>query len=397
MRAYLAACVLLICTASAVAAQDAQPEQTQNKNTRMLPDISVVGDLLGDFSPNRSTQESRARFGVREVELALQAAVDPYFRGDVFIGFHDEGAAVEQAFITTMALPAALELKIGRFLMPFGKQNQTHRHDLHTVDHSYVVQDFLGAEGLKGDGLWLSRVFAPFAFYQEIQLTVVDKVGAGHSHEHEEEEEPIPLERANSSLGGLGYSARLRNYWDLSESSNIELSGSVVTGKRPVAFEEHVPGICMPADDEDHGCVTGANVRQTVVGADFTYRWRPLAQGLYKSFILQAEVMKQLNASDTDVPDPFTSDMLPEADDELGGYVFARYQLTRRGHIGARYDFIKDELNAISGYYEFFPSEFSKLNFAFERLNPSADDAASVNRILVQATFALGPHKPHPF
>lgn len=49
-------------------------------NPRLLPDLSVVGDLIFDLSPKGSTQESGKRFGVREIEVALQAAVDPYFR-----------------------------------------------------------------------------------------------------------------------------------------------------------------------------------------------------------------------------------------------------------------------------------------------------------------------------
>src|SRR5690349_15122007 len=56
-------------------------------NPRLLPDVSAVGDLVGDLSPKGSTQEDGSRFGVREVEVAIQAAVDPYFRGDVFLGF----------------------------------------------------------------------------------------------------------------------------------------------------------------------------------------------------------------------------------------------------------------------------------------------------------------------
>ena len=39
--------------------------------------------------------------------------------------------------------------------------------------------------------------------------------------------------------------------------------------------------------------MNAVNARQTVIGADFTYRWRPLQQGLYKSFILQAEVLRE--------------------------------------------------------------------------------------------------------
>ena len=44
---------------------------------------------------------------------------------------------------------------------------------------------------------------------------------------------------------------------------------------------------------------------------------------------------------------------------------------------------------------EFQPSEFSKLVAGFERLSPERGEALS--RILIQASFALGPHKPHPF
>ena len=90
----------------AAAADTALPAQQRGPlNARLLPDISVVGDMIADFSPKGSTQEGGARLGIREVELAFQAAVDPYFRGDVFIGLSDEeGAAIEQAYLTATAL-----------------------------------------------------------------------------------------------------------------------------------------------------------------------------------------------------------------------------------------------------------------------------------------------------
>src|SRR5512144_78181 len=61
---------------------DRTPTQEGPTNARLLPDISAVGDLIGDLSPKGSTQEGGERFSVREVEVAMQAAVDPYFRGD---------------------------------------------------------------------------------------------------------------------------------------------------------------------------------------------------------------------------------------------------------------------------------------------------------------------------
>ena len=352
---------------------------------RLLPDISVVGDLVGDLSPDSSTQEDLARFSVREVEIALQAAVDPYFRGDVFLGFNDaEGVHIEQAFLTTTALPA-IEARLGRFLMPVSKVNGTHRHDLHTMEFPWVAQRFLGEEGLKGTGVYASRIFAPLGFYQELQLTAVDRLAA-EEHAHEGEEvEFLAAEPANKDLDGLGFSARLRNYWDFTESANLEVSASAATGKRQQPF--------------DFGGVLGepnaVNARQSLLGADLTFRWRPLAQGLYRSFIGQVEFLRQVNER---VTDPAYGGPTRDFD---GAYAFARWQLTRRVFLGGRYDWLEDPelsgatLTAASGYLQWYPSEFSKLMVGVERVMPST--LAATNRLLLQATFALGPHKPHPF
>jgi hypothetical protein len=355
-------------------------------NTRLLPDISLVGDLIADFSPDGSTQEDGTRFGIREVELALQAAVDPTFRGDVFLGFSDaEGVHIEQAFVTATSLPYHLEMRLGRFLAPFGKQNTTHRHDLHTVDYSLVGQRLLGVEGLKGTGLYLARSAAPLGFFQELIVTATEGL-AEDEHAHEGEPEPVLEEPINKDLGGLAYSARLRNYWDLSDASNLEVSGSVLTGK---AAREAIP----------NGEINAVPMRQTTIGADVTFRWRPPQQGLYKSFILQGEIMAQQNANDnTSTVFPGKPELL---DDVLGYYVFGRYQISRRGYLGARFDSVDDiefdgeRTNAVSGYWQFNPSEFSKIVAKFERVSPRNFEA--FNRFLLQATFALGPHRPHPF
>lgn len=356
-------------------------------NTRLLPDISVVGDFVIDVSPKGSTQEDGTRFGVREIEVAFQAAVDPYFRGDVFLGFSDEeGAAIEEAFLTATTLPYALSARLGRFLMPFGKQNTTHRHDLHAVEYPYVIQRFFGPEGLRGTGLSANRVFSPLGFYQELIVSVVDRLG-------EAPEDLTTEEPPNRTLEGLGYSARFRNYWDFTESSNLELSASILMGK----IEQPVSGV-SPVDGPLE--FNAANVRRTDWGIDLTYRWRPLQQGLYKSFIFQAELMRQKYPNFDFISPPGGAYEGPRGA-FTGGYVFARYQLSRRLFLGSRFDSVKDPatsqtVRAFSGYLQLFPSEFSKLMAAFERVEPAPGER-SVNRILLQATFALGPHKPHPF
>ena len=349
-------------------------------NPRLMPDISAIADLVSDLSPKGSTQEDGTRFGVRELEIAIGAAVDPYFRADFILGLSDvEGIAIEEAYGTAVALPFGLQARLGRFQMPIGKQNVTHRAELHTLEYSHVVQRFLGEEALKGTGVWLSKIMAPLGFYQELQLTVVDKFG--------EVEDLLSEEPTNQEIGGLGFSARLRNYWDLSESANLEISGSAVTGKREQPFDF---GATPPAPG-----VNAANVRNSTYGADLTFRWRPLQQGLYKSFIAQGEVFRQVNqrVSDAAYGGPNR--------DFTGAYGFARWQLSRRTYLGGRYDWLQDPelggetLAAGSGYLQIFPSEFSKLVVAFERVMPKGLEAT--NRVLLQATFAVGPHRPHPF
>jgi hypothetical protein len=377
-------------------------------NPRLLPDISAVGDFVADLTPRGSTQEDGSRFTVREIEVALQAAVDPYFRGDIFLGINDlEKISIEQAYLTATALPWALEARVGRFLMPVGKQNTTHRHDLHTVEYPWVIRSFLGEEGLTGTGIWLSRIFAPFGFYQEIQASVVDRFGEGAEGIH-------TVEPVNRKLSGLGYSARLRNYWDLSEASNIELSASAITGMKEQPVECNPGSPICPIDRDES---LGVSARQTVVGVDFTYRWRPLQQGLYESFILQAEWMRQINDDDPRIPPEVSAYDVRYAGpsgSRSGFYALARYQLTRRLYVGARADHLGapertdglgGSLSAQSAYLEFFPSEFSKLMAMFEHTKQSGAQLAfpdlgthrHANRILLQATFAIGPHKPHPF
>lgn len=361
-------------------ARQATGTQQGPTNPRLLPDISAVGDFVGDLSPKGTTQEAGCRLCVREVELAFQAAVDPFFRGDAFLGISDiEGIAIEQAFLTTTALPYSLEARLGRQLLPFGKINVTHRHDLHTVEYPWIIQKFFGPEGVKGTGVYLSKILAPFGFYQELILTANDRIGEAGGL--------VTEQPSNKELGALGYSVRFRNYFDVSESANFELSASALTGKREQPFDF---GVAPPALG-----VNAINTRQSVLAGDLMFRWRPLQQGLYKSLIVQAEFMRQVNER---VSDP---NYLGPARDFNGAYGFARWQLTRRLYLGGRYDWLEDPelagetFTAGSGYLEWFPSEFSKLMIGYERTMPTG--LAATNRILLQAAFALGPHKPHPF
>ena len=385
----------------------AQPQQPSNPG--LNPSLSVVGDIVVDASPDGSTLESARRFDMREVELALGANVDPYFRGDFILGINDEeGIAIEEGYLTTTSLPWQLQVRVGRFHLPFGKQNTTHRAELHTIEYPYVIQRLLGDHGGKGTGLAVSKIFSPFGFYQEIQLTAIERFPEEHheedgGHVAEHGFEGTPAEPPNKTLQGLGYTARFRNYWDIGEATNFELSLSAGTGRidEPFGCEAVLtPGHFDPCPGPRGE--TAVLARQSLIGGDLTFRWRPLQQGLYRSFIFQAELMRQHNEA-PELPSglPAGAAYLGPTEETTGLYIFSRWQLTRRLFLGARYDWVEAaaaaerDLSAVSGYLQFFPSEFSKMVLGYENLRPDVGDR--VNRLLLQMTIAIGPHRPHPF
>ncbi len=336
------------------------------------PNISTIGDFLVDLSPDRSTLEGGDRFQMREVELGVQGAVDPYFRYDVFVGLHPDEIEVEEAYATTLALPAHLQARLGKFHLPFGKVNLVHRPELNTIDYPLYLQEYFGEEGLSSTGAWLSVIGAPLGFYQELTAVVTNGVGfAGHEEEAAAAEAPDP--GLSQDEGGTGKSlgddladrlfvGHLKNSLDLTEAANLEIGASAATTR----------------DDEG---------RTTLYGLDAIYRWKPPRMSKYKSAILQAEVAWRDG---------------PAGGTRAGAFAFAQWQTSRRTYVGARWDWVEPpeeegipEIHAGQAILRYFPTEFSQLRVVYERQAPKGGDA--LDRLLFQATFALGPHRPHAF
>lgn len=343
------------------------------------PDLSVIGDFLVDLSPDEPALEEGDRFLMREVELGFQATVDPYFRGDFFIALKEGEIELEEGYLTTLALPSGLQARAGRFHLPFGKVNLTHRPELHTIEYPRVVQVFFGDDGFATTGLWASKILAPLGFYQELIGVAGNDLGEGIGAEEPagEEDAGDPGEDDDrddgdddgdllDDLGDRLFLGHLKNYVDLSEAANLEIGGSVATG-------EDRPG---EADAS----------RLTFWGIDAILRWRPPAAALYRSLILQGEAVWRDGPVATD----------------FGAFLFGQWQVGRRWYVGARYDFVEhpepeadESENALSGYLTYYPSEFSLFRLGYEHRALELED--DEDRVLVQATVTLGPHRPHPF
>jgi hypothetical protein len=335
------------------------------------PDLAVIGNFTGAVGEN--DVDPRPSLSLEESEVSLQAVVDPFARADFFLSFSEDEVGVEEGFITFTSLPAGLLLKVGKIRASFGKVNTMHAHVLPWVDRPLAQVNLLGGEeGLADAGLSLSRLF-PNSF---LFLEATGEVFRG-------EVEGLFTAPRRQDVALVG---RLRAYRDLTESTNLELGGSVARGTNDA----------------------GRGFHTTVFGTDLTLRWRPLRRAIYRRLLLRGELFwsRRDGETATDPVPPFEPGSPPAGAERFtahafGFYASAEYQLGRRWFAGARYDAseraLEPELRDRSGslLLTYWPSEFSQIRGQFRRLD-YADGPAS-NELLFQFLFSIGAHGAHPF
>src|SRR5262249_9026858 len=92
-------------------------------------------------------------FGVEEVELGFQAAIDPYLEGAVFLTIPNlDGIEVEEAYLITTSLPWNLQLKAGSFRSVVSRNNSQHLHLQNFTRRPMMTQNMFGFDGLRGPG-----------------------------------------------------------------------------------------------------------------------------------------------------------------------------------------------------------------------------------------------------
>ena len=394
--------VLLVAMTAPAPASAQPPAAAQSVN----PDISAIGDFFIDLSPTYPRfSDDGNRFSLREVEIGIQAAVDPFFRADFFLGVHGDGVEVEEAYVTALALPAGLQARLGRFRIPFGKVNLTHVPELPTVEYPWVIREYFGPEGFASAGAALSKIFAPLGFYQEVQILTTTGLDVRGEHDgtNDDVREGLQVEsRKRRGREQLTVTAHLRNYHDLSAAANVEVGFSAAFGSvERLGLPGCTAGVPCPHDAilEFQG--------QRFYGSNVTFRWRPPPRALYRSFQASAEMVVNDGPEST----------------VWGGFGFAQWQIGRRLYVGGRVDIVQEpgktfielnpantghdshlgldrggeRLSAGSGYLTFMPSEFSRFRIAAERISGEAAPNGGQWRAVLQSTFSIGPHRPHPF
>src|ERR1043166_4467122 len=125
-------------------------------------------------------------FNARNIELAFDGAVDPYFEGFANIVFkldndNETEVEVEEAFLQTTSLPFNLQLKAGQFFAAFGRLNPTHPHTWDFADTPLVSGRILGPDGLRGVGAQISWIVPVPWYSQAIFASQNGRGGTGFS------------------------------------------------------------------------------------------------------------------------------------------------------------------------------------------------------------------------
>lgn len=117
-------------------------------------------------------------FNLREAEITFTGSIDPYFDMMVMASVTASEIELEEAYVTTRALPAGMQVKAGKFLSDVGYINKQHIHDWMFVDQPWMRELMFGDEGLNEIGLQASWLL-PTATYTRLGFEVLEGASAG--------------------------------------------------------------------------------------------------------------------------------------------------------------------------------------------------------------------------
>ena len=346
---------------------------------------------LGDHDP------SKRGFLLRNAEISLDGAIDPYFKGfaNIVLKLDKNNATdieLEESYLQSTALPANLQLKAGQYFASFGRQNAQHPHAWSFVDQPLILGRAFGPDGLRSLGAQLSWL-APTPFYTELFLSVLDGQG-GTAFSFRNPGDPdaagvnrfagrATTERTLRGLQDLLFVPRLASSFELSDTQTLLAGVSAALG---------------PND-------TGPHSRTEVYGVDFFWKWKPAdasqgfpyvtwqTEALYRRFEAAADPLVSLPAG-----------MLRD----YGYYSQVVWGFVPRWNTGLRVDYAsgnaaafdaadpyRGERYRFSPELTFLPSEFSKLRLQYNYDN--GDLFGSAHSVWMRLEFGLGSHAAHKY
>jgi hypothetical protein len=346
---------------------------------------------LGDHDP------IKRGFSLRNAEIAVDGAVDPYFKGfgNIVLKLERDNSTeieLEEAYLQSTSLPGNLQLKGGQFFANFGRQNPQHPHQWAFVDAPVILTRAFGPDGLRNVGGQLSWLL-PTPFFSEASLGILDgEGGTTFSFRNAGEDDGTGTSRFHGratdvrSLRGTGdllFVPRLASSFDLSDSQTLLVGASGAFGPN----------------------ATGSGRHTQIYGVDLYWKWKPAdAHAGFPFVSWQTEALYQRYEAGVDLAASLPAETLHD----YGLYSQVLWGFKPRWVAGLRGDWasgnkgafdsedvFRGERTRVSPNLTFYPSEFSKirLQYNYDHGQLFGDE----HSIWLQLEFLLGAHGAHKF
>jgi len=340
---------------------------------------------LGDHDPQQRG------FSLRNAEISVDGAVDPYLKGfgNIVLKLDDHNETeieLEEAYLLSTSLPGDLQVKAGQFFAAFGRQNAQHPHAWAFVDAPLVLSRMFGGEGLRNVGTQVSWL-APLPFYTEMTLGVFNGEG-GTAFSFRDPSTAgthgrSPVERDLRGPGDLLYVTRIAASFDLTDAQTLVLG---------------VSGALGPND-------SGSDSSTSIYGVDAYWKWKsPKAHGGYPFVSWQTEALHRDYEAGADSVNALTSEALTD----WGLYSQVLWGFQEGWVVGLRGDYVAgndgqfDQNDVYRGTRErispnltWYPSEFCKVRLQYNY--DHGDLLGDEQSVWCQVEFMLGAHAAHKF
>lgn len=383
----------------AQAAPNAPPDAARGFNPKISLILSgTYSDYSSDAEPEvpgvllgPETEPAGEGFSLGESELVIEANVDDQFHGWASVALEDEDGetvvAVEEAYIDTLALPAGLTVKAGRFFSELGYQNHIHGHAWDFVDLPLPYRALLAGQ-LNDDGVQL-RWVAPTDLFVELGAEAL----AGRQF-------PGGGESRGGARSFVGF---------------VHLGGDIGSSQSWRAGLSHLKASAdgRVTGEEDAAESFGFTGDSDLTVVDLVWKWARNGNPADRSLVLQAEYFFREEEGAVAFDGDTTASSGYEGSQD-GFYAQAVFQFIPRWRAGVRYDRLEPDNTLDPGAPEFDTladdapasrwstmldfsnSEFSRLRLQYTRDESRPADEAD-DRFYLQYIVSLGAHPAHQF
>jgi hypothetical protein len=362
------------------------------------PDIAGIVNFAGGwYSREEQTVKSGddpaiSGFNVQELELAFQAVIDPYFRADIFLAIPNlEGFEVEEAYATTMRLPANFQVKGGIFRAGFGRQNTQHLHNQEFVRRPQMNALFLGIDGLRAPGLEVNWLVPRIPWYM---LLAVSAFSVGKA-----EPDQVLQTFGGGERHDFTYLASVRSFFSLSPATSLLLGLQYAHGKssQSATKNEELPSTALTITTV--GPTKYDNFYTHLYGVDLMLKWRPVSVAkTWAALVWQTEFFIR------HIPN-WRDPLGPRAQVEGGLYTQLVGQVARQWLMGVRGEILGlpegDNVKrayTLSGQLTWRFSEYSQLRAHGEIAFQTAPGTPRTSgAFFLQLQASIGAHGAHAF